>query len=150
LAEHASAYFDLDRESPYMLLVTQVRDEKLAELKEDERNARGFDKLRIARSEIPAVTHVDNSARIHTVDKRDNPLYHKMISRFHELTGCPVIINTSFNVRGEPIVCAPKDAYTCFMRTKMDYLAMGPFIIDKAMQKEWPLDDAWREEYPLD
>ena len=150
LAEHASAYFDLDRESPYMLLVTQVRDDKLAELKEDERNARGFDKLRIARSEIPAVTHVDNSARIHTVDKRDNPLYHKMISRFHELTGCPVIINTSFNVRGEPIVCAPKDAYTCFMRTKMDYLAMGPFIIDKAMQKEWPLDDAWREEYPLD
>ncbi|MEA3366143.1 MAG: carbamoyltransferase C-terminal domain-containing protein, partial [Candidatus Hydrogenedentes bacterium] len=150
LAEHASKYFDLDRESPYMLLVAQVRDGKLAELNPDETTARGFDKLRVARSEIPAVTHVDNSARIHTVDKRDNPLYYKMISRFYELTGCPVIINTSFNVRGEPIVCAPKEAYACFMRTKMDYLAMGPFLIDKAMQKEWPLDDAWREEYPLD
>ncbi|HQM51075.1 MAG TPA: carbamoyltransferase C-terminal domain-containing protein, partial [Candidatus Hydrogenedentes bacterium] len=106
--------------------------------------------LRVARSEIPAVTHVDNSARIQTVNKRDNPLYHRMISRFHELTGCPVIINTSFNVRGEPIVCAPRDAYACFMRTKMDYLAMGPFILDKALQKEWPPDDAWREDYPLD
>jgi len=150
LAEYVDRYFDLDRESPYMLLVAQVRNGRLAELTEDEANARGFDKLRVARSEIPAVTHVDNSARIQTVNKRDNPLYHRMISRFHELTGCPVIINTSFNVRGEPIVCAPRDAYACFMRTKMDYLAMGPFILDKALQKEWPPDDAWREDYPLD
>ncbi|MFO7975192.1 MAG: carbamoyltransferase C-terminal domain-containing protein, partial [Candidatus Hydrogenedentota bacterium] len=150
LAEHRSEYFDLDRESPYMLLVAPVHDGKLAALKDDEVGVRGFDKLRVVRSEIPAVTHVDNSARIQTVDKRDNPLYHKMLSRFYELTGCPVIINTSFNVRGEPIVCAPKDAYTCFMRTKMDYLALGPFLIDKAMQKEWALGDAWREDYPLD
>ncbi len=150
LAEYVDQYFDLDRESPYMLLVAQVRNGRLAELTDDEASARGFDRLRVARSEIPAVTHVDNSARIQTVNKRDNPLYHRMISRFYELTGCPVIINTSFNVRGEPIVCAPRDAYACFMRTKMDYLAMGPFILDKALQKEWPPDDAWREDYPLD
>lgn len=150
LAEHAHEYFDLEHESPYMLLVAQVRDGKLTALDDDASSARGFDKLRVARSEIPAVTHVDNSARIQTVNPADNPLYHRLISRFHELTGCPVIINTSFNVRGEPIVCAPRDAYTCFMRTKMDYLVMGPFILDKALQKEWPADDAWREDYPLD
>lgn len=150
LAEYADQYFNLDRQSPYMLLVAPVQGERLAALEENEANAEGFDKLRVARSEIPAVTHVDNSARIQTVDKRDNPLYHRLLARFRELTGCPVIINTSFNVRGEPIVCAPKDAYTCFMRTQMDYLAMGPFLLDKALQQEWPQDDAWREDYPLD
>jgi carbamoyltransferase len=150
LAEKAGRYFDLDRESPYMLLVAQVHDGKLASVEGDGANAAGFDKLQVVRSEIPAVTHVDNSARIQTVNKEDNPQYHRLIEKFEELTGCPVIINTSFNVRGEPIVCTPKDAFTCFMRTQMDYLAMGPFLLDKALQKEWPQDDAWREDYPLD
>ncbi len=149
LCEHASDYFDLDCESPYMLLVAAVADKHLREQSEAD-GAEGFDKLRVTRSDVPAITHVDNSARVQTVDKQDNPLYHELISEFHELTGCPVIINTSFNVRGEPIVCTPEEAFTCFMRTKMDYLVMGPFLLDKAQQAAWPEDDSWKEEYELD
>jgi len=150
LAEHVGDCFELDRESPYMLLVAQVQPNRLRDLSDEERNAQGFDKLKVIRSDIPAITHVDNSARVQTVDKNDNPLYHRLIQRFHEKTGCPVIINTSFNVRGEPIVCSPQEAYTCFMRTRMDYLALGPFLLDKTQQEPWPEDDAWKEEFELD
>ena len=109
---------------------------RLCELTEEEENATGFEKLRVVCSDVPAITHVDNSARIQTVDKKDNPLYHRLIERFYEKTGCPVIINTSFNVRGEPIVRSPEEAYTCFMRTRMDYLVMGNFLLDKKEQEK--------------
>lgn len=150
LREHVSEYFDMDSASPYMLLVADVKKDRLSDLSDDDRAAQGFDKLRVIRSEIPAITHVDNSARIQTVESDLNPLYHQLISAFHEKTGCPVIINTSFNVRGEPIVCTPQEAYACFMRTRMDYLAMGRFLLDKKQQEPWPEDDSWKEEYELD
>ena len=150
MTEHVSEYFELDRESPYMLLVAPVRGDRLCELTEEEENATGFEKLRVVRSDVPAITHVDNSARIQTVDKRDNHLYHRLIERFYEKTGCPVIINTSFNVRGEPIVRSPEEAYTCFMRTRMDYLVMGSFVLAKSDQEPWPESDEWKQEFELD
>jgi len=148
LAEHANEYFELDRESPCMSVTAPLRDGQRAVLRDDEMKAEGFDKLRVARSAIPAVTHVDNTAHVHTVSREDHPLYHALLSRFYALTGCPVLINAPFCLRGEPIVCAPRDAYACFMRTKMDYLVMGPFMVDKALQKDWPEDDAWRADCP--
>jgi carbamoyltransferase len=150
LRERVSECFDLDDESPYMLLVADVRQERLRRLSKKERSKKGFDKLKVIRSDIPAVTHVDNSARIQTVDREDNPLFHELISCFHERTGCPVIINTSFNVRGEPIVCTPREAYACFMRTHMDYLVMGTFLLDKKQQPVWPEEDHWQDEFELD
>ena len=96
------------------------------------------------------MTHVDNSARVQTVDSRDNPLFHQLISAFYEKTGCPLLINTSFNVRGEPIVCSPRDAWVCFMRTGIEYLAMGPYLIDKALQEPWDENDFWQDVYELD
>jgi len=110
----------------------------------------GFDKLHIPRSNIPAVTHVDYSARIQTVKRNDSPLYYDIINAFYEKTGCPVIINTSFNVRGEPLVCSPQDAFRCFMRTGMDYLVMGCFILDKKEQKPLKEDTKWQETFELD
>jgi len=104
----------------------------------------------VIRSEVPAVTHVDNSARIQSVNREDNPLYWEMIEAFRQKTGCPVIINTSFNVRGEPIVCAPEHAYRCFLRTNMDYLSMGGFLLDKTKQPKTEVDESWKEEFPLD
>ena len=151
MIEHADEYFDLrGKGSPYMLLVAGVQPDKLRPLTDDEKKAQGFDKLRVVRSEIPAVTHVDNSARIQTVDKRDHPQYHALIEAFYNMTGCPVIINTSFNVRGEPIVCTPEEAYTCFMRTNMDYLCMGSYLLDKKEQEPWKEENDWREEFELD
>ncbi|MFP4193169.1 MAG: carbamoyltransferase, partial [Candidatus Hydrogenedentota bacterium] len=150
LVERASEYFEMDGESPYMLLVMPVRRERLRSLSAEERGAQGLEKLKAVRSDVPAITHVDNSARIQTVDKRDNPRYHKLLSHFQEKTGCPVIINTSFNVRGEPIVCTPQEAFTCFMRTHMDYLVLGSFLLDKEDQAPWETDDAWQEEFELD
>lgn len=135
LADKVSEYFDLDRESPYMLLVAPVREDKRMPITEEQKGLFGIDKLKVKRSSVPAITHVDYSARIQTVSRRDNPLYYDMINEFLKLTGCPVIINTSFNVRGEPIVCTPEDAYRCFMRTNMDYLIMGSFLLDKKKQK---------------
>ncbi|KPL06004.1 hypothetical protein AMJ86_10165, partial [bacterium SM23_57] len=108
------------------------------------------DKLKVVRSNIPAITHIDYSARLQTVNKDDNPLYHGMISKFNEKHNCPVIINTSFNVRGEPIVCTPDDAYMCFMRTEMDYLIMGNYLLDKKDQKPLDSDIDWRKEFVLD
>lgn len=151
LAEHADECFDLrGAESPYMLLVADVRKDRLRELSEEEKRALGFDKLRVPRSDLPAITHVDNSARIQTVTREDHPLYHDMIEAFYKKTGCPVIINTSFNVRGEPIVCTPEEAYTCFMRTRMDYLCMGSFLLDKTEQEPWAEEKDWRQEFELD
>jgi carbamoyltransferase len=131
LKDRASDYFELDRESPYMLLVAPVSEKRRNRLSPEEEALRGLDKLKVVRSQIPAVTHVDYSARIQTVKEEDNPLYYRLIKRFFEITGCPLIINTSFNVRGEPIVCTPKEALRCFLRTQMDYLVLGPFLIDK-------------------
>lgn len=150
LAERAADYFDMDADSPYMLLVAPVKKDHLRDLSTADVESQGFERLRIVKSDIPAVTHVDNSARIQTVDKADNPLYHKLIQSFYEQTGCPVIINTSFNVRGEPIVCSPKEAFVCFMRTRMDYLVLGPYILNKAEQDVWPEDDSWKKDYVLD
>lgn len=148
--ERASDYFELDRESPYMLLVAPVREELRRAMLPDEEKLFGIDKLNVVRSVIPAITHVDYSARIQTVSADDNRLYHDMIQRFDEKYGCPVIINTSFNVRGEPIVCTPEDAYRCFMRTDMDYLMMGVYLLDKKEQKPLETDTDWRKEFELD
>lgn len=130
LLDKAAEYFELDRQSPYMLLVAQVRE----------------DKKRV----IPAVTHVDGSARVQTIAREDNPLYYDLIDAFYKITGVPVVLNTSFNVRGEPIVCTPEDAYTCFMRTKMDNLVMGNFMMRKEEQKQVEEDKDWREVFRLD
>ncbi|HTX18583.1 MAG TPA: carbamoyltransferase [Bacteroidota bacterium] len=150
LAEKAEEWFDLDRESPYMLLVADVAKEKQRAMTEAEKNLWGIEKLNIVRSTIPAVTHVDYSARIQTVNKRDNPLYHKLISTFFDLTGCPVVVNTSFNVRGEPIVATPLDAYKCFMRTDLDLLVLGCCVLEKSAQPVFHDDVRWKEVYELD
>ncbi len=133
LAEKASEYFNIKTDSPYMLIVTDVREDKRIEVEEKE--LKGLDKLKLKRSVIPAVTHVDYSARIQTVDGKYNRLYYEMLKMFYKKYGCPVIINTSFNVRGEPIVCKPEDAYNCFIGTNMDYLLMGNYLIEKNKEK---------------
>lgn len=150
LAEEAGKWFDLDRESPYMLLVADVKKDRQIPVKDDERSLWGIDKLNAVRSLIPAVTHVDYSARIQTVSKDDHPRYYALIRRFYERTGCPVIINTSFNVRGEPIVESPMDAYRCFMRTEMDVLILGNCILLKEEQPEFVEDIDWKQVYGLD
>jgi carbamoyltransferase len=150
LEEKVSEYFELDRPSPYMLLVADVKKKRCLAPSEKDKTLGGFDKLKIVRSEIPAVTHVDYSARIQTVNRETNPLYWALIKSFEEKTGCAVIINTSFNVRGEPIVCTPEDACRCFMRTHMDYLFLGRFLLDKKDQPEFKEQVDWRIHYELD
>lgn len=150
IRENVSDFFELDAESPYMLLVAPVKEEIRRQMTEEEKKLFGIDKLNVVRSQIPAVTHVDYSARIQTVSEEDNPLYYRMIKAFYEKIGCPVIINTSFNVRGEPIVCTPEEAYLCFMRTNMDYLIMGNYLIDKSDQKSLKDDTNWWKEFGLD
>jgi carbamoyltransferase len=150
IKERAADYFEIDRESPYMLLVAPVKKEICRETSLEEQQRFGLDKLHVVRSSIPAVTHVDYSARIQTVNHNDNPLYHRMIEKFNKKYGCPLIINTSFNVRGEPIVCTPEDAYLCFMRTNMDYLIIGNFLIEKKEQKPLEKDIDWLKEFELD
>ncbi|MEM9553021.1 MAG: carbamoyltransferase [Acidobacteriota bacterium] len=150
LYDQVSDWFQIDRESPYMLLVAPVAEEYWTAMSEEEQALFGIDKLNISRSAIPAVTHVDYSARIQTVHPDDNRAYYDMIRAFHAKTGCPVIINTSFNVRGEPIVCDPTHAYTCFMRTEMDYLVCGPYLLAKDEQPEFRDVGDWREEFELD
>ncbi|TAK94632.1 hypothetical protein EPO05_06040 [Patescibacteria group bacterium] len=135
LSEKAKEYFDLSRESPYMLLVAQVKENQI-EASSRENPAKGIGRLKVRRSTIPAVTHVDYSARVQTVDGRRNPFFYKTIEAFYQKTGCPVIINTSFNIRGEPIVCSVEDAYRCFMCTNMDYLVLDGFILDKTQQPD--------------
>jgi carbamoyltransferase len=150
LRENVSEYFNIDADSPYMLLVAEVKDDKRKKMSDQEQKLFGIDKLNIVRSDIPAITHVDYSARLQTVHKETNPKYHKLIKYFSESTGCSVIINTSFNVRGEPIVCTPEDAYRCFMRTNMDYLVMGNYLFDKNNQQPIKEDVDWKKEYELD
>lgn len=150
LAEKVSDYFETDKPSPYMLLVADVRKERQKSMGENEKNLFGIEKLNLLRSDIPAVTHVDYSARIQTVHEETNPLYYNLIKKFDEKYGCAVIINTSFNVRGEPIVCTPEEAYRCFMRTKMDYLVLGNYLLDKTEQKELTEDKDWQKEFALD
>ena len=145
LAERVGDYFELDRESPYMLLVAPVvESRRLPSLPEHE-GLFGIQRLNTPRSDIPAVTHVNYSARVQTVNRRDNPVYHDLIAAFERKTGCGVLVNTSFNVRGEPIVCSPRDAYTCFMRTEMDILVAWPFFLEKDKQPEWQEEEDWRE-----
>ena len=131
LREHLSEWFDLDVDSPYMLLVAPVKETRRIAMSDDEQRLFGIAKLNVPRSDIPAVTHVDYSARIQTVHRETNPLYHALLTRFHALTGCPVLVNTSFNVRGEPIVCTPWDAYRCFQATGMDALVLGDHVLHK-------------------
>jgi len=150
IKDRVSDFFEFDKESPYMLLVAPVKKEIRREMSDEEQRLFGIDKLNVVRSSIPAVTHVDYSARIQTVSKEDNPLYYQMIAKFDEKYGCPVIINTSFNVRGEPIVCTPEDAYLCFMRTNMDYMIMSNYLIEKKEQKPLDKDIDWLKKYELD
>ncbi|MDW5328902.1 carbamoyltransferase [Plantactinospora sp. KLBMP9567] len=148
LAEDAKDYFELAQDSPYMLLVAKVSP-ALRICGDSTSLATGLDLLRIARSAIPAVTHVDFSARVQTVHSENNPVYHRLLTAFKEATKCSVLVNTSFNVRGEPIVCSPDDAYTCFMRTKIDLLALGGHLLEKTAQPPYQ-DDDWRVLIPMD
>ncbi|HEY3123200.1 MAG TPA: carbamoyltransferase [Thermoanaerobaculia bacterium] len=150
LRERASDYFELECDSPYMLLVAPVRKERQIPMNEEQQLLWGIDKLNILRSDIPAITHIDYSARIQTVARDTNPNYYDLIREFERLTGCAVVINTSFNVRGEPIVCTPEDAYRCFMRTQIDHLVLGPFLLNKAEQPEWKETMSWQQEFQLD
>ena len=150
LREYMSAWFELDADTPYMLFVADVVKDKRRQMSETEKALWGIDKLNVARSEIPAVTHVDYSARIQSVRKETNPLYWEIIEAFRKKTGCPVIVNTSFNVRGEPIVCTPEDSYRCFMRTEMDYLVLETCVLDKKNQPPFSEQSDWRSEFKLD
>ncbi|MFD6156624.1 carbamoyltransferase [Nocardia sp. NPDC060256] len=149
LAERAPEYFGLRGESPYMLVVADVADSQRRQVDGQDRQT-GLDLLRVCRSSIPAVTHVDYSARVQTVAEHSNPRYHRLLSAFEKATGCPVLVNTSFNVRGEPIVHSPRDAYTCFMRTGIDMLAIGNFLLDKTDQPKWQEAGRWRDAIPAD
>jgi carbamoyltransferase len=150
LLENCSEYFDLDGASPYMLLVAPVCSERRTIMTDEQEKLFGIDKLNIPRSDIPAVTHVDYSARVQTVDGKYNSRYMKLLRAFRDRTGYGVFINTSFNVRGEPIVCTPQDAYLCFMRTEMDVLVLGNHLILKEEQPELAEDVDWRRVYKLD
>ena len=150
LRDRASDYFELEVDSPYMLLVAPVREDRRVPLPEGSEALWGIERLNVPRSDIPAVTHVDHSARVQTVDEATNPDYHDLIRAFEELTGCGVLVNTSFNVRGEPIVCTPDDAYRCFMRTQMDGLVLGPFLVRKEDQPPWHEEEGWETRFQLD
>jgi carbamoyltransferase len=150
LRERVSDYFELDTDSPYMLLVAPVRADRRTTPSADQTRLWGIDLLNVVRSDIPAVTHVDYSARIQTVHQATNPKYHDLLKAFEGLTGCGVLVNTSFNVRGEPIVCTPADAYRCFMRTGIDVLVLENCVLQKADQKPLSEDVDWRKEFDLD
>jgi carbamoyltransferase len=150
IRERVGDYFDLDADSPYMLLVAPVKQSRQIPMDAAAERLWGIDKLNVMRSDIPAVTHIDYSARIQTVSRETNPDYYDLIREFECLTGCAVLVNTSFNVRGEPIVCSPADAYRCFMRTHLDHLVLGPFVLDKDGQPELKESGNWRQEFQLD
>ncbi len=150
LEEKVNEYFELDEQSPYMLLVADVKKERQKTMNENEQKLFGIDKLNIVRSDIPAVTHIDYSARIQTVSKETNPFYYSIISEFEKKYGSAVIVNTSFNVRGEPIVNTPDEAYTCFMRTDMDYLLLENILLDKNEMEKLKEDIDWRKQFELD
>ena len=148
--EDIGEYFDLDRPSPYMLLVVPVLKKRCNPVPEGYHDLELFERLYHARSDVPAITHIDYSARLQSVHRETNPRFWKLIHAFKERTGCSVLINTSFNVRGEPIVCSPDDAFRCFMRTEMDYLVMGDYLFDKSQQQGLQNDAAWKENFNLD
>ncbi len=150
LRERVSDYFDMDVDSPYMLFVAPVKAARRLPIDEDQQKRRGLDRLNVARSDITAVTHVDYSARVQTVTRDANPDYYDLIREFEKLTQCPVLINTSFNVRGEPMVCTPKEAHTCFMRTHIDALVLGPYLLHKEEQNAWMETEDWRWQFQLD
>jgi carbamoyltransferase len=143
-------YFEQKVPSPYMLIVAPIKEEHRIPLTEEQQKLFGIEKLNLKRSELPAITHVDYSARIQTIHKETNPAYYSMIDAFNKRTGCGVVVNTSFNVRGEPIVCTPEDAYRCFMRTEMDFLVVENFLLDKTEQPVWEKNDDWQQEFELD
>jgi carbamoyltransferase len=150
LRERVSDYFDMDVDSPYMLLVAPVREDRRVPATKSASDLWGIDLLNVPRSDIPAVTHIDYSARVQTVHADTNPSYYRLLKEFESLTGCGVIVNTSFNVRGEPIVCSPQDAYRCFMRTEMDVLVLGNAVLHKRQQTPLAADTEWRNEFVLD
>jgi carbamoyltransferase len=150
LREHVSDWFELNSDSPYMLLVADVAESQRRKMTAEEQGRWGIDKLNVKRSEIPAVTHVDYSARIQTVRRETNPLYWEIIEAFRQKTGCPVVVNTSFNVRGEPIVCTPEDSYRCFMRTELDYLVLETCVVDKKDQPLLKENTDWKREFKAD
>lgn len=150
LEEKVTDYFQIDRPSPYMLMVANVQEGRCVDQSVNQTSLEITDQINQVRSDIPAVTHVDYSARIQTVNRKNNPRYYDLINTFYEITGCAVIINTSFNVRGEPIVCTPEDAYLCFMRTEMDYLVLGSYLLDKKEQSNFHDTENWRDTYELD
>jgi carbamoyltransferase len=148
--ERVSDWFELDGSSPYMLIVADVKNHLRREMSAQEQQLFGIDKLNVPRSAIPAVTHVDYSARVQTVEADVNPRFHALLDAFEQRTGCPILVNTSFNVRGEPIVCTPEDAYRCFMRTDMEYLVVEDFVLEKAQQPEFRESDEWRKQLVMD
>jgi carbamoyltransferase len=150
LRERLSDYFDMDTDSPYMLLVAPVQEHRRTVLSDEQQGLWGIDLLNVPRSDIPAVTHVDYSARIQTVHAETNPRYYRLLKAFEAKTGCGVIVNTSFNVRGEPIVCTPEEAFRCFMRTEIDLLVLGNCLLDKTQQKPLVEDRDWQKEFALD
>jgi carbamoyltransferase len=150
LEEDINEYFDLTSPTPYMLLVAPVQEKRRKAVPENYEELKLYDRLYHLRSDIPAITHVDFSARIQSVNKNTNEKYWRLIKAFKDLTGYGVVVNTSFNVRGEPIVCTPKDAYICFMRTEMDYLVLGNYLLDKREQKALNGNSDWRNEFELD
>lgn len=150
LSDHVSEYFDQQEDSPYMLIVANVADNHKMLSDSDEKTMFGIDRLKIRRSDIPAITHVDYTARIQTVHRETNPRFYGLIEAFYRKTGCPILVNTSFNVRGEPIVCTPEDAYRCFMRTEMDYLVLENCLLSKLNQPEWVEEENWQDEFELD
>tara|TARA_B110000238_G_C15871558_1_gene329478 strand:- start:61 stop:642 length:582 start_codon:yes stop_codon:yes gene_type:complete len=150
LSEKAKDWFQINTISPYMLFVAKIDSSKKLKLSKEEKKLFGIDKLNIPKSKIPAVTHVDYSARIQTVHKETNFEFHSLIKNFYNKTNCPILINTSFNVRGEPIVCSPEDSFRCFMRTEMDILVIGNYILYKKNQQNYKDNKNWRDEFKLD
>ena len=150
LREHVAEWFELDGDSPYMLLVADVNEERRLPVPPEAEALWGIEKLNVPRSTVPAITHVDFSARIQTVRRETSPLYYDIMAAFYAQTGCPMIVNTSFNVRGEPMVCSPEDAYRCFMRTDMDLLVLENFLLERTAQPERAEDESWRKEFVLD
>ena len=150
LEEDVSNQFEMSVKSPYMLLVAPVKKELCKKMTEEQKKLFGIEKLNIPRSSLPAITHVDYSARVQTVNKTTNPRYYELINAFKRKTGCPTIVNTSFNVRGEPIVCTPQDAYRCFMRTEMDILVLQNQVLYKREQPKVEKDETWMQEFELD
>jgi len=149
LREDLNEWFDLDQDSPYMLFVSKVKEDKVIKMNEDQKKLFGIDLLNIKKSEIPAVTHVDYTARIQTVTKETNQIYYNLLNKFKEKTNCPILINTSFNIRGEPIVNSPEDAFRCFMGTNLDVLVIGNFYLEKNKQDK-NLETTYVNDFELD